>query len=274
MMRGKARWARLVRRIAAADPLLLCLDYDGTLVPIAAHPSQARLPAPTRRLLRQLSRQQGIRVVVVSGRALPELERRVAVPGLYYVGNHGLELSGPRIRYVHAAARASRPRIRRLARRLRAALRPVPGAWVEEKGLTASVHLRAVRPAARQRCLRIVAAVTAPERRRAAIRLTRGKEVVELRPPVRWGKGESVAWIRERLTAGGRAARPVLVYLGDDETDEGAFRMVNRFRGCSVFVGVRPQATAARWRMRGPRDVRAALAAILEARRWARKRAA
>lgn len=265
--------ARLQRTLASAERLLLCLDYDGTLVPIAPHPSQATLPARTARLLERLSRQPGISVVLISGRALRDLKRLVGLPGLCYVGNHGLELRGDGCRYVNPIARASRSRLNAMARRAQAALASIPGAWVEDKGLTVSLHWRAVPRSAQRAFHAAVARLAAPRVSDGAVRLTRGKRVMDIRPPVAWGKGDALTWLHRRLTADD-PSRALLVYLGDDQTDEDAFRVVNRLGGISVFVGPSRRATAARWRLRDPREVREALARMLQERvRWTSGRA-
>ena len=260
-------WPSLERPIASAKSLLLFLDYDGTLVPITAHPSKVLLPASTKRLIEQLTHQRGVRVVLISGRALRDLKARVGVPDLYYVGNHGLELQGDRLWYVNPVAQTSRLLLKRVARTLKASLQQVPGAWVEEKDLTLSLHWREVPPSFQRRFRQIVARCTSSYLTPHTIHVTQGKQVIEIRPPVQWGKGDVVAWLRRRLVpSSGRAARALLVYLGDDETDEEAFRVVNRSRGLSVFVGSRLRATAARWRVCTPRDVRETLRRILQAR--------
>jgi trehalose-phosphatase len=222
----------------------------------------------TKRVLKRLSRQPGVCGVLVSGRAPLDLKRMVGVPRLCYVGNHGLELEGDGLRYVHPQARAHRPLLRRVARTLTIALRPVPGAWVEDKGLTVSLHWRAVPRAAHRALQQRVARAIAPYRSRRQIVVTRGKRVIDIRPPVRWGKGEAVDWLSRHLRPSSSSrAQPTLLYFGDDQTDEGAFRAVNRSRGISVFVGPRPRATYARWWARDPREVREALTRILH-ERW------
>jgi trehalose-phosphatase len=240
--------------------MIMLSDYDGTLTRIARTPAQARLPAARRALLARLSRLPGVRLGFISGRSLRELRRMVAVPGAVYVGNHGLEVQGRGLSFVHPKARAARPLLRRLAQRLEQALQDLPGAWVEWKGLTISVHWRAVPRSAQQAFHRCVRLVTREERARRRIRLTTGKRVVEVRPNVPWGKGESIGWLWRRMRRHRAAGGASLVYFGDDRTDEDAFRTVNRLGGVSVFVGRSPARTSARYRMRDPRDVQAWLA--------------
>lgn len=236
--------------------LMVLSDYDGTLTPIAATPRQAVLSSDTRALLRRLSRVPGICVGVVSGRSLHEVKQCVGLPTLLYAGNHGLELQGPGVSFVHPKAKAARASLRGLAVRLQRALRDVvPGAWVEWKGLTFSVHWRAVRRSAQPLFYALVARELQESRQRGRIRVTHGKRVVEVRPPVEWGKGEAVEWLWRRLPVPRQAPRPWVIYLGDDHTDEGAFRMTNRLGGISIVVGSPRHQTAATYGLRSPRHV-------------------
>lgn len=267
----KSLWATgasLQRHVTSTKSLFLFLDYDGTLTPIADHPSHARLQAGTKRLLKQSADLPGVWVALVSGRSLSDLKRIVGIRGLYYVGNHGLELEGPSLRYVNPVAQATQPLLTQIAGELKAALRPIPGAWVEEKGLTFSVHWRNVPRTLRRTFHQRLRRYTVPLEAEGLIRLTRGKRVVEARPPVQWGKGEMVTWILRHLIPRRSSAKPLVMYLGDDETDEDAFRVANRCRGLSVFVGRRRSATRARWWVRSSREVREVLARIVEARQW------
>jgi len=247
-----AGWPEVRERIRAAAALAIFLDYDGTLTPIVSHPSKARLSATTRRLLGELSRQQRIWVAVVSGRSLKELRRRVGVQGLCYVGNHGLELAGPKIRHINPMARKSRPIIKKIAASLRKELKKIPGAWVEDKGLTLSVHYRQAEPVKKLLARRRFHEVVRPYAEKKQVRLTAGKEVLEVRPPVRWTKGSVVSWLLARRRALSRG--PVLpVYIGDDLTDEDAFRAIGK-RGVTVRVGAGNPRTRARYRVRSPAE--------------------
>src|SRR5579872_431133 len=72
-------------------PLLLLLDFDGTLAPIVPTPEKAALSLATKHVLQQLVRKNGLYVTILSGRQLPFLQKKVPIPGVLYVGNHGLE---------------------------------------------------------------------------------------------------------------------------------------------------------------------------------------
>jgi trehalose-phosphatase len=257
------QWPRLRQQALSADLVVLLLDFDGTLAPIAEHPAKARLSTRTAHLLRRLARQPDVFVAVISGRALRNLKALVGIKGLCYVGNHGLELQGPTLRYVDPVARANRPLLKQIARSLTVALRSVPGAWIEDKGLTLSVHWRQTPPSAHRPLRRLISRATAPYRKQGAVRVTRGKRVIEIRPPVNWGKGAAVRWLLQRIAPSPMQRGLFIVYAGDDQTDEEAFRVVNRLSGLSVFVGNRPRASAARWRLNNSHDVHAMLAQLL-----------
>jgi trehalose-phosphatase len=147
----------------------------------------------------------------------------------------------------------------RIGRQLRLALRGVPGALVESKGLSLSVHYRLV-PRAQQRWFhRRAQAVLTPWEHRRRVRVTHGKQVVEVHPPVQWDKGRAVEWLGRRLGRHG-----LNIYLGDDRTDEDAFRAVNRKRGISVFVGSHATRSRARWWVKGTRETQQLLQRILQ----------
>lgn len=237
---------------ARRGAMLVALDFDGTLAPIVPHADQAAPPAPTRRAVEALARRGDTAVAVISGRALEDAMRRLPVAGLAWAGNHGLEIRAPGFERVHPEARAAADALAACHGEIAMAIEGVPGAWVEDKGLTLSVHYRET-PASLHR--RVREAVHAAAAGRDSLRVTEGKCVVEVRPAVDWNKGRALLWILEAL--GLPEGAPVL-YLGDDRTDEDAFAAL-RGRGVGILVGeARP--SAARYRVTSP----AAVTALLE----------
>jgi len=250
-------WALIERRVARHPraSLLVLADYDGTLTRIRRRPELARLDARTRAALRRLASRPGVRVGVVSGRALATVRRLARVPELIYVGNHGLEAAGLGVAFVHPAAVRARPHLARLARQLERRLRDVPGAWVENKRLSLSLHWRQVPARSTERFRRLAHDTLRPWVRQGVVRVSEGKRVIEARPPVAWNKGHAVAWLARRL----RVAGARVIYVGDDRTDEDAFRAVNRLQGVSIHVGAASASSAARWRLDRPAQTRALL---------------
>ncbi len=247
-----AAWPENSRRLTAAGRILLCLDYDGTLSPIVRDPAAARISASTRKLLQRLSASDRITVAVISGRQLEDVRRLVGLPDLIYAGNHGLEIRGPSVTYLNPVAAKSRPALRALARKLIRELTSYPGAQIEDKGLTLSIHYRRVRPTDRDRVKEAIFRAAAPYRSGRALRLGEGKMVIEIRPPTSWNKGNAVRLLQRKNSRGGDL---LTVYLGDDRTDEDAFRAVGR-EGITVKVGPPGTKTLARYRLAGVGEVR------------------
>jgi trehalose 6-phosphate phosphatase len=224
----------------------LFLDFDGTLVPLSDDPEQVTLPPALRRILEELSAHEDCIVAIVSGRERTDLQTRIAIPGLIYVGNHGLEISGPGFIFVEALAIGYREPLQKLAQALTLQLRPVEGAWVEDKGLTISVHWRLVAPDKMEEVRRFVR--SALESTSHPFLLTAGEKVYDIRPRVYWHKGEAVKWILESL--GKQDA--LTIYLGDDTTDEDAFAAFPD--AVTVKVGEAVD-TAAAYYLRCPEEV-------------------
>lgn len=252
-----SEWRALKRRLAEARGVWVGVDFDGTLVPIAASPGIPRLDARRRRILEGIAASPRARVAIVSGRALADLAGRTRVRGAVLIGNHGFESRLP----GRPAERAYRPAHRRsvaaAAREARAALRDIPGLRWEDKGPVVAVHVRRAPPAAKPRVAGILAAAAAD--RRPGIVVRRGKEVFELRPALPVDKGRALRDVRRRL---GGTRGEMIWYFGDDATDEDAFRTLPR-RAVTVHVGAPSDRSRARFCVPSPGGVRRALAGIL-----------
>jgi trehalose 6-phosphate phosphatase len=233
-------------RISCAPHILLCSDFDGTLAPIADEPSTAGLSLPIRRVLRKLAANERISVAIVSGRELADVRKLVGIPGLIYAGNHGLEISGAGFFFIEPTAASFIERLETLAADLGRGLQHIPGAIVENKGLTLSIHDRLVAEENRREVFDIVCA--AVRSALLSLKLTAGNRVHEVRPPVEWNKGIAVRWIAEKIAKPGC----LIVYIGDDVTDEDAFAALPD--GVTVKVG-NQLPTAAQYKLDGPERV-------------------
>jgi trehalose 6-phosphate phosphatase len=224
----------------APPPYLVALDVDGTLSPLAPRADQAFLAPGALDALAALT-DHGVRVAVVSGRGLPDLQRQFDWPeGLRLIGSHGVEDSAAPFVVPTAEERQRLQAIRSLAERAAAA---VPGTWVEQKVSGVAFHYRQAQPASAGS----VMAVQLGERldRMDGVWLRRGHLVVEasVRPGT---KSDAVA----RLRADAGAA--TVIFIGDDETDEEVFRTLGP---PDVAVRVGPGETAARYRVADPPEV-------------------
>lgn len=219
-----------------AGRILVALDFDGTLAPIVPSPAEARLPDPARAALERLARRGDTVLAIISGRALRDLKERVGIPGLYYAGNHGLEIEGPGVDEVHEEATRARPHIVACVETLDPILTAAPGSILEDKGLTISIHYRQVAdPAAVERIRDHLLAHCAEE---PALQIFEGKKVFEIRPAVDWDKGRATEFLLDTLARENGATLPAL-FVGDDRTDEDAFRALSG-RGDGVIVAPSP----------------------------------
>ncbi len=248
-------------RRLSGHPLLLFLDVDGTLSPIAPHPGHAVVPDETRRILSELAAIPEVYVVVVTGRGAEDGRRLVGVAAAWVIGNHGIEVAPPNrtasarddvAHFEHKIDEASK-------RAQRFAEEPGrEGVFVENKRWTISVHYR-------QANQRVLPELTDEMTRIAGdlgLRLTTGKEVLELRPPVEVDKG--TAAVELAATLGAMHDGAALLAAGDDRTDEDMFRVLRaqQPRAVTVRVGVGVE-TAAEFCVEDTDAMRELLAGVL-----------
>lgn len=235
-----------LQKILAARLFVLFLDYDGTLVDLQPIPEEAALHPEQKKLLAELA--QKIYMVFVSGRSLIDLMNRVAVDRVGYIGNHGLEIRCQGKDWVHPRARSIEPELTDFLNLLMEKTKGLDGVRLENKGLSGSVHYRCT-PGGQRRKLRNLV-FKEIEKHSRSLRLVPGKKVLDVRPRVPWDKGRAI--IKYLSCLGIR--EPILkVYIGDDLTDEDAFKILNS-RDIGIVVGNHKE-TAARFRYRGIKDV-------------------
>lgn len=247
-----------------ASHVLLFFDYDGTLTPIVSRPELAVLSPEVRDLLRGLAQKPTLSVGIISGRSLAEIKSMVAVDGIYYAGNHGLEIDGPGLKYVSREAETARALIKDLAGKLAAALGDIAGIIVEDKGLSLSVHYRLVKEGEEKAVADIFKSITGTLRDEGKIRITTGKKVFEVRPPIDWNKGKAVAKIAAEMKNALNLGQALTVYLGDDNTDEDVFKILRLPEGWSIYVGSENTPSAAAYYLDSPSQVAEFLARVLK----------
>ena len=215
-------------------PLAAMLDVDGTLAPIAPTPEQAMVPSETRETLRRLAELPGVVLALVSGRSAADAWRLAGVAGAWVIGNHGFELRTPDGQLSPLeVVRPHEDAIAEAAHMLSSVEPVVPGALVENKRWTMSLHYRLVDPAEVPALLERVRDVA----RTLGLRVTEGKKIIELRPPVDVNKGTATVSLARHV--GALAPDASLLYAGDDRTDEDAFAALRAESPRAVTVHVR-----------------------------------
>jgi trehalose 6-phosphate phosphatase len=205
----------------AKERTLCAFDFDGTLAPIVDHPDLAVMRVRTENLLRRLAALYPC--IIVSGRARADvLEKLSGINVANVIGNHGAETEG---------APESNRQVDQWRTALELELDPVPGVWVEDKGISLAVHYRqsAQKAEARRRIL-------AAARKLKAAHLFGGKQVVNLVVNGAPNKGDAIAAERDRLGC------DWVLYVGDDANDEDAFGLSGNV--VSVRIGQKQQSRA------------------------------
>ena len=243
-------WPSIRNRLKDAEKILLLSDYDGTLTPIAAQPQLAVLGRGARHTLLNLSQQDKYIVGIVSGRGLSDVAAMVDLPQLIYAGNHGMEIAGPDLEFVHPEAKSLGETRGHLLHDLQENLSLLPGVFVEDKGMTLSVHYRlAADELAGEIECRFNTTVS-PYVKPGGWKTSVGKKVFEVRPDIPWDKGKAIAYLQDAYP---RAS--LTLYFGDDLTDEDGFEVVQSGGGIAIFVGQARQPTKAMYRLDSPQEV-------------------
>jgi alpha,alpha-trehalase len=236
--------------------LALFLDYDGTLTPIVDQPEDARLSEGMRSLLQSLSRQ--CKVAIVSGRDLADVQHMVGLDNLYYAGSHGFDIAGPSDLHMQQQdARKSLPDLDQAENQLRQKLANLQGVKVERKRFAIAIHYRNARVPVDT----IEAVVDEVQKQLPALRKKSGKKIFELQPDVDWDKGRAIHWLMDRLNLAPPQVVPM--YLGDDTTDEDAFRALKN-QGITIRVGTEDTHTQAQYILPDPNALDDFLQALLK----------
>ncbi|UCH48458.1 MAG: trehalose-phosphatase [Betaproteobacteria bacterium] len=221
------------------------LDYDGTLTPIVSRPQDAVLSDTMRATLQRLAALCA--VAIVSGRDLADVRKLVALKGLWYAGSHGFDIAGPNGECTEfQEGRRYLAELDAAEQDLRGALANVEGCLVERKRFSIATHYRLVAPDNVEQVKNTVQRVHGQH---AGLRLKDGKKVLELQPDVDWDKGKALRWLMQVQQLD--AAHFVPIYIGDDVTDEDAFRELAD-DGVGIFVAQETGVTRATCRLDDP----------------------
>jgi trehalose 6-phosphate phosphatase len=235
------------------------LDYDGVLTPIVDRPEDALMSDDMRRVVRELADRAP--VCVVSGRDRAVAQRLMGVDDLVVAGSHGFDIWHPEHGPLrHEAAGGFEELVDEVTKRLADEVGELPGVSVEPKRASVAVHYRLADADAREKVAAVVRALLGE--RPDELKLTPGKMVYELQPKIDWNKGRAVDYLLRTLGLAGPDHVPI--YLGDDVTDEDAFRAL-RGRGVAVYVGDAAgldRDTAADFTVDSPDEVRTLLDAL------------
>ena len=245
----------------ADTAFVLLLDFDGTLAEFNPDPAAPELTPERWDAAQPISRAPGVSLGIVSGRRLDDLRARTRLPDhVYHAGLHGLEIEIDGARTTHPDLPAAEARVEGLAACLSRFLDEFPGVIIEDKGASVAVHTRPLPYEMYDRVFARADVLAVPWIAEGHVRRLEGNAVVEYLPNISGHKGEATRWILASVEEK-FARRAWVAYIGDDITDEDAFRAIDC--GIGVLVGLRP--TSATHKLDGIADVDRFL-------RWLRRR--
>ena len=212
--------------------IFLFLDYDGTLVSIKKMPALAKLPRSVKTILSALAKQKDIKVCIISGRGLKDIEKLVSLNKIIYAANHGMVISYyNKIIYKKYLSKSLKGKIDKLKIMIKKNLSDINGILFEDKKEIFSIHYRLVLPEKQKLIIKKIKNII--DEFKDFFILKYGKKVIEIFPAVDINKGKAVKWILKKFD---RNKNFYPVYIGDDLTDENAFRVLKKI-GLTICVG-------------------------------------
>lgn len=240
-----------VRNRPADSAFVLLLDFDGTVAEFHPDPAAPELSIERFDLLSTISRQPGLSLGIVSGRRLDDLRARTRLPNhVYHAGLHGLEVEVDGSRTTHPDLAAAIKKMEGLPECLQRLVLEYPEVYIEDKGASVAVHTRRMPKESYERVFARADILAVPWIAENLVRRLEGNAVVEYLPNIAGHKGDATRWIVADVET--KFAKPAWVaYIGDDITDEDAFRAIEH--GIGILVGLRP--TSATHKLDGIPDV-------------------
>jgi trehalose-phosphatase len=212
-------------------PIFIFLDYDGTIVPIQEKPKQAILPESTRLLLDEIAQHPNTYVGIVSGRSMKDIRRMVNLTSLFYIANHGYEIYSRKFKWRHPIVTDIVPILKKLRTNFEKALKAIYGVLIENKIITLSIHYRQLSGTPVSTLKKILKHKMQMQTR--FLKISSGKKVFEIKPKINWNKGKAIFKLIELFNV---TAKPLIIYIGDDRTDEDAFRLLPK-EAFTIYVG-------------------------------------
>ncbi|MBN2602991.1 MAG: trehalose-phosphatase [Candidatus Thermoplasmatota archaeon] len=218
--------------IEESNCLLLFLDYDGTMVYFKEKPRDVKTPKQVKQVLTQLCKKQKFSIFIVTGRGIKEIKNLVDVKGICYAALHGLivEFSDGTRKHWNPS-KSDQKLIESIIKNAQIIFKKESGVLIEDKDYTVAFHYRMVPKDVKDKLIEsfldLVRKIDTLDR----LDVLRGAEVIEVRPS-NWNKGKFVEFIVDEFILNENV---LLIYIGDDTTDEDAFSYLNN-KGITVFV--------------------------------------
>ncbi|XP_065043364.1 probable trehalose-phosphate phosphatase H isoform X1 [Musa acuminata AAA Group] len=266
--------------IAKEKMVVVFLDYDGTLSPIVDDPDRAFMSDSMRSAVNKVA--QYFPTCIISGRRRDKVYEFVKLTNVYYVGSHGMDIMAPlkpvdeidstlheqaikekgNEGVLFQPAEEYLPMIEEVYSELKEKTKEIQGVLIENNKFCISVHFRRVDE---EDWSLLENQVMDTMKNYPALLITRGRKVIEIRPSIKWDKGRALEYLLETLGFGNND-KTLPLYIGDDRTDEDAFKILQRRgQGYPIIVSSVPKDTEASYSLRDPSEV---MSFLLHLFRW------
>ncbi|XP_021764503.1 probable trehalose-phosphate phosphatase 7 [Chenopodium quinoa] len=264
---------------AKGKKIVMFLDYDGTLSPIVNDPELAFMSDAMRAALREVA--GCFPTAIISGRSRDKVHGFVKLDEVYYAGSHGMDIMAPPRKHksgdynyqppvavekdnsvIFQPAQEFLPEIEKIYDELEKATKELKGVTVEHNRFCISVHYRRAEEKVHSDVKKTVKEVL---KKHARFHATTGKMVWEVRPSIKWNKGNALEYLLDTLSLA-ESSDVLPFYIGDDRTDEDAFEVLQkRGQGFPILVSQNPKETKASHSLRDPSEV---LTFLLRLAKW------
>ncbi len=239
---------RIKRHLVEKKPVWLFLDYDGTLADFAPTPDVVEPDPRVIDLLTRLENQPLLRVSVISGRSLKHVEKLLPIHGLMLAGTYGIELYLPGGKHEQRLRlEAVRPALELIKPQWEKLIVDREGFFLEDKGWALALHARFASPEAAGPVLHAAREVASREADPGKYRILEGHRFLEV-GSILANKGETVRYLVEHFPL----AEALYLFMGDDDKDEEAFKMIEDLGGIAIVVAKTDRLTAANMRLETP----------------------
>lgn len=239
-------------KIDKADKIYLFLDYDGTLVYFKNRPKDVITPDKVKTILHNLSQNPKFNIFIISGRTLHEIKQLIDIKGLSFAALHGLqiELSSGKS-FFWKEVKNLRPTLEKLKEILLYKFKDEKGLFIEDKELTLALHYRLLPKEKTKDVIENFSNIFKKINNNNTLEVIYGAKVIEARPKG-WHKGKAVELILKNISEN---INFLPIYIGDDITDEDAFKQLGK-KGITIYVTNGSKSpTAARYYLKNPDEV-------------------
>ncbi|XP_063938483.1 probable trehalose-phosphate phosphatase G isoform X3 [Daucus carota subsp. sativus] len=232
--------------------IVMFLDYDGTLSPIVDDPDRAFMSADMRCAVKNVAKH--FPTAIISGRRRDMVSELVGLTELYYAGSHGLDIKFP-VRDILTAS-IDHPNMEKFSDQ-------------QDKEVNLFQPAREFLPMIDESWATVAQRVHDVLKDYPRLRLTHGRKVLEVRPVIDWNKGKAVEFLLESMTDLGNSEEVLPIYIGDDRTDEDAFKVLRQGnRGYGILVSSVPKESNAFFSLKDTEEVKKFLKSLV---RWKEK---